>query len=66
MLGSTQVTLSPTEPLAPEPKEVTRIIGAPPRVTDVETGKVKTVRNGNCKLRSLIIARGDEEWEEGK
>ena len=66
MLGNAEVTASTTGLLAPEMNEVTRTMGALLRIRSVDTGKVGTVRNKNCKPRPHATADSDEEGEEAK
>ena len=51
LLKNAQVTASPTGPFAPEMYAVTQTMGALLSIRSVDTGKVKTVRNENCKMR---------------
>lgn len=64
LLKNAQVTASTTGPFAPGMYEVTETYGALLRIRNVETGKVQTVHNENCKLCPHIITVSGGEEEE--
>ena len=56
LLKNTHVTAPTTGPFGPEMYEITRTMGDLLLLRSGETGKAKTVRNENCKLRPHAIA----------
>ena len=58
-LKNSQVTTSTTGPFRPEMHGITQTLGALLLIRCVETGKVKTTRNENCKLRPHAITVSD-------
>ena len=61
LLKNATATASTTGPVGPKMCDMAQTMGALPLIRFVETGKIKTVRDENCKLRPHTLAVGHVE-----